>query len=64
MPGRYESFTFRLTKDERRLLQQVAQQVSRSQADTIRLLVKEAAQVLARPETQCQTKPPEGTVRT
>lgn len=59
--ARYESFTFRLTKEDRRLLQRVAKQVARSQADTIRLLVKEAAQILDQPEPEpkCQggTKP-------
>ena len=40
---RYDTFTFKVNKDERRLIEGLARTLERSQSDVLRLLVREAA---------------------
>ena len=42
MMARYESFTFKVDANERKMLSALAESLQRSRADTIRLLVREA----------------------
>ena len=45
---RYERFTFLVNRDERRVLEALAQRMQRSQSDAVRLLIREAARELVR----------------
>ncbi len=44
---RISQFAFRVNKDERRLIELLAQHLDRSQADAIRFVIRKAAQELA-----------------
>lgn len=44
--ARHESFTFRINKQEREMLEKLAKRLQRSQSDAVRLLVREAVQQL------------------
>ena len=44
--ARFDTFTFRVSQDERRLIHSLALSLQRSQSDTIRLVIREAAQGL------------------
>lgn len=44
--ARFDTFTFRVSQDERRLIHNLARSLQRSQSDTIRLVIREAAQGL------------------
>lgn len=41
--ARYDTFTFRINKQERQMLERVAKRLERSQSDALRLLVRGAA---------------------
>ena len=43
---RKEIFTFRINEDERRMLEALANYLQRTQGDTVRLLIREAAKSL------------------
>lgn len=47
--SRVTTFTFRVTKDERRMLDTLAKNLQRSQSDAIRLLIREATRELPQP---------------
>lgn len=40
--ARYDTFTFRVNKEERQMLETLASRLQRSQSDAVRLLVREA----------------------
>lgn len=44
---RYERFTFLVNREERRVLEALAQRLERSQSDAVRLLIREAAREMA-----------------
>ncbi len=44
---RYDTFTFKVNRDERRMIEGLAARLERSQSDVLRLLVREAARELA-----------------
>lgn len=44
MEEKTEQFTFRLTEAERKLLDKLAQRLERNQSDTLRLLIRQAAE--------------------
>lgn len=44
--SRIVTFTFRVTADERRMLESLAKNLQRSQSDTVRFLIREAAREL------------------
>lgn len=40
--ARFNTFTFRVTQEERRLIEKLATRLQRSQSDAIRLVIREA----------------------
>lgn len=40
--ARYDTFTFRVTKQERQMLERLASHLQRTQSDAVRVLVREA----------------------
>jgi len=43
---RLETFTFRVNKNERRIIADLAKRLQRNQSDTVRLIIREAAHSL------------------
>jgi hypothetical protein len=54
MSRRNDTFKFRVCYDERQMLAAIAERLQRSQADTIRLLIREAARELVRDDANRQ----------
>lgn len=46
--ARQKTFTFRVSRDERRMLESLAQRLERSKSDAVRLLIREAARELVK----------------
>jgi hypothetical protein len=54
--SRVNAFTFRINAEERRLLAALANRLQRSQSDTVRLLIREAAKELVTSDGKTKTQ--------